>query len=85
LSYVLDAFKQIDYAARKNMCSPRALEKSSRMVSNAIASTTWVEGSPDPKQQDAFMCTSFFEIILNTSQSDYIFLLLNLTFPCYWN
>lgn len=38
------------------------------MMSVAVVSTTSAEASTDPNEQDAFLCTSFFQSFLKQAQ-----------------
>lgn len=68
LSYVLYTFKQIDSAAQKKDVPLCTLERYNSMMSVAVVSTTSAEASTDPNEQDAFLCTSFFQSFLKQAQ-----------------
>lgn len=57
LYFVLSNGEAVQLRRDDPLCT---LEECDSMVTIAIASNTWAGGSPDPKEEDAFMCTSFF-------------------------
>lgn len=55
-------------AAQKKDVPLCTLERYNSMMSIAVVSTTSAEVSPDPNEQDAYVCTSFFQSFLKQAQ-----------------